>query len=130
MPLLDGWGTASRTLLLHLVLAIDGQLAKDRLDRVPSNPELLRARVDMLAYLKRGTTSSSGSEVVGTQTVQKTGPFVMLSVKATSASLGISESLVTRYLREGPLIGIKVNGAWQVDRESVEQRRRQKEREL
>ena len=128
--LLEGWATTDRLLLLHLVRAVDGQLAKDRVDRAPSYPGLIRARGEMAIYLKRGGTSAThGSALNGSQTALPTAPFAMLSVSTASAALGIGETAVRRQCRRGTLAGIKVRGEWCIDSESVAARRRQKERQ-
>ncbi len=132
--LLEGWSTADRRLLLHLVVAINRIEAIDRVDRVPLEPEIRLARAEMLAFLKQGGTGGTGNRALGeqsgTQTPVPMPKFVMLSVEATSSELGCSESYTRRMCRKGPLAAIKVNGAWQVERQSVEMRRRQMGREL
>ncbi len=130
MPLLKGWGTEDRRLCLHLVHAIDGQLARDRVDRVPSNPELLRARVELLSYVKRGGTSAThATEPGGTKSVPQTSPIGMMSVKVTSSVLGYSESYTRRLcrLRTLPAIQIRDGGAWHIDAEAVKARRQKEQ---
>lgn len=48
-----------------------------------------------------------------------------MTVAATARALNIeTEDLIYRYLRTGVLRGHKVNGKWEVDADSVEQRKR------
>ena len=128
MPLLKGWATDDRRLLLHLIHAIGAQEERDRRDRIALDPELARARTDMLAYIRRGSTGTTGN--VSTQSAELAEPgsaelLVNLGVSATAEALGISESYARRLCRNGKLISKKVRGVWLIDKVDVE---RQKER--
>jgi hypothetical protein len=125
MPILQGWGTDNRVLLLHLVRGIDLLERAERRNGTYLNPEVSKARVEMLAYVHRGGTSAThGSVPTGTQSVAPSRPFVMLSVSATSSALGITESMVRRHCRNGTLAGIKLGSSWHIDPASIESHRR------
>lgn len=135
MPLVAGWWTPSRRVAQLLVQCIQRAEADCRRDRIDMDPELLRARHELLAFVKHGGTTSGTSAVPSTRIAEPpprsaSAPWATIGTSNAANSLGVSESMVRRLCRNGRLAAVRERGSWQIDPVSLDARRQQKDRQL
>jgi excisionase family DNA binding protein len=132
MPLLEGWATSDRTLLLYVdrgLKLVEKELAVDGVDLpVP----VLRARVEIAAYIKRGSTavnaSTSQSDICGPVADAVLGQIDTLDSVSTAHLLRVTDRTVRRKCQKGEIPSLKVGKEWRIDRVAVEAMQREKVR--
>jgi excisionase family DNA binding protein len=127
MPLLSGWASTDRTLFHHLIGYIDEAEKRRRVDGIALPPSVLKARVEMNAFVKRGGTASnavsSHSELGGTQTEANNTQIGNLDTAELAQILHISDRAVRKKCQNEEIPATKVGRSWKIPSWAVESMR-------